>query len=67
MERAIRLGWTINIFFEYLNMWTILEMTHPRFPRWVSYISDSPNMMQEIENQTEEHAQFWANKDFSLS
>ena len=63
MEYALKHGWTVNIFYEHLNRWTVLEMTHPKFLRWVSYISDSPNMMQEIENQIEEHARYWANKE----
>jgi len=35
MEYALKLGWTINIFYENLNKWYVVEMTHPNYPRWV--------------------------------
>lgn len=41
MKIALDLGWTINIFYEKLNRWYILEMTHPIYSRYVEYISES--------------------------
>ena len=41
MKKALDLGWTINVFYENLNNWYIMEMTHPRHPKYVEYISES--------------------------
>ena len=56
MKNALRLGWTINIFYEKLNNWYILEMTHPSYFRYIEYIFESE--FYEVFHIIDEHARY---------
>ena len=58
MKIALDLGWTINIFYEKLNKWYILEMTHPTYSRYIEYISESK--FYTIYSISNEHAEYMA-------
>jgi hypothetical protein len=62
MEYALKLGWTVNIFYEDLNKWYVVEMTHPNYSRWVMY----PTSFSECGMIVHEHAKYIQSKHLRL-